>query len=337
LLRKAAELFIDEYNLRKFISLNETVVFPLSQRIPTTEPEPWPMIDIQNDVGYFLQRFEAGYAQRAKLASTQQIACFYALLLFGVAKSLLIDAYSIRAEYEESSCWKHGDVARITSAYKAIVSVFVWSSTYDLILEVDQPFESDESIKLLGSTREMIRSSLWNERGIKTTKDFLIGLGSSSSPLDAYNGFFVQRVGFEFPSNSLPEEKSSLLPRSPSNKVSEKKNSGLALELQPNWPIPEFDDTLYTVHVSDKSPKAFQDAPFKSNDSQEIIWHQPYDPHNNNLSTANTHAARRRRALSPKSRSQAAQTRKIGSCIRCSVLKIRVPTWHLVKNRRMSY
>ena len=152
---------------------------------------------LRNNLRKFLEKIESVCSSRGKLTAIPQVACFYALLVFAVTKSLLIDAYALRSEYDaEFNCEK--EAVKITSAFRAIVSVFAWSSKYDLLLENGQLWDHEtRNVKAVcESTQLMVRKSIWETRGINTTKDFLIGLGSSFSPEGRYSGFFIQRVGF---------------------------------------------------------------------------------------------------------------------------------------------
>ena len=162
----------------------------------SSTPNTLVLVDLKDDMESFLRRFEKICAGRAKLTGFAQLACFYALLVFGIAKSILIDAYAIRADYEEPSPWDDEDAVRITSAYKALVSVFCWSSKSDVVLdpEIDQ---DDELGTALLETRAMVHSARWEERGFRGMKEFLLALGSCFYGNGSYNGFFMQKFGRE--------------------------------------------------------------------------------------------------------------------------------------------
>jgi hypothetical protein len=157
------------------------------------------LVDLTEDFEIFLSSFERICAGRAKLTGHAQLACFYALLVMSVTKSLLIDAHSLRDGYECLPSWNQYDSVKISSAFRALVSVFCWSSKSDVILQAH--LDADAGwLPIMHKTRSMVRDDLWRERGLKGSKEFLLGLGSCGYTDEAYNGFFVQRLGLD----SLP-------------------------------------------------------------------------------------------------------------------------------------
>jgi hypothetical protein len=58
----------------------------------------------------------------------------------------------------------------------------------------------------VSQTREMLVVGQWAERGFKTTRDFLMALGSLILPGDNYNGFFRQKFGIEKLPNHIHQE-----------------------------------------------------------------------------------------------------------------------------------
>lgn len=168
----------------------------LSERDISKSVAPYISVDVKSDMEIFLGQFESICTSRGKLSGSQQLACYYALLLFSVVKSLLIDAYSIQGEYEDHrGHWDEREVTRIISAYKALVSVFGWASKSDVMLSDDIEANSSQFRFAIQATRRMLHQAKWEERGIKGAKDFLLGLGSFTFPNDSYNGFFVQKFG----------------------------------------------------------------------------------------------------------------------------------------------
>lgn len=155
------------------------------------------LVDIKEEVEIFLETFEAACSGRAKLTGQLQLACFYSLLVFGIAKSMLIDAYSLRGKYEDVNPWKDMDAARINSAYKALLSVYCWSSKTDIILQNEHDFEDTSIYGALRDTQLLVHKSHWVYRGFKGTKDFLLSLGSCSFSSGTYNGFLPQKFGLE--------------------------------------------------------------------------------------------------------------------------------------------
>jgi hypothetical protein len=163
--------------------------------------EQFSVIDIIDELESLLRTFEKVCSSRGKLTGQKQLACFYAVLLLSIVKALLIDGCSLRARYETTNSWRDADAVRINSSYKALVSVFCWSSKSDLMLEsshieMDPIFEKD-----LEDTRRMVRTNEWTKWGMRGSKDFLIALGSGLLPDSAFNGFFIQKFGL---SNMVP-------------------------------------------------------------------------------------------------------------------------------------
>src|SRR6187402_1424084 len=111
------------------------------------------LVDLKDDVEAFLRRFEKVCIGRAKLTGNAQLACFYALLVFGVAKSILIDAYSVKIGYEVPNPWKDEDAIRITCAYKVLVSVFCWSSKSDIMVQNSSDLDPAVNSSNLSETR----------------------------------------------------------------------------------------------------------------------------------------------------------------------------------------
>ena len=144
----------------------------------------------------FLADMETMCAGRGKLTGQPQLACFYALLVFGVAKSMLIDAYAVREAYDGASTRTSNQAIAINSAYKALVSAFCWASRADVVLlECGDEVTNHKDNEVWG-TCSIVRHDQWEERGIKGTKEFLLSLGSSIPSETAYNGFFPQKFGW---------------------------------------------------------------------------------------------------------------------------------------------
>lgn len=196
MLRQSVELYLLE-RLCGQIASGEMTSPPFDPLRET--PNTLVLVDLKEDFESFLCSFERICVGRAKLTGNAQLACFYALLVMSVTKSLLIDAHSLRDGYESLSSWNPYDSVKIASAYRALVSVFCWSSKSDVVLQTHHDADTGWS-PIIHKTRSMVRADLWRERGLKGSKEFLLGLGSCWYADKAYNGFFVQRLGLD----SLP-------------------------------------------------------------------------------------------------------------------------------------
>ncbi|CAG8952967.1 hypothetical protein HYFRA_00007683 [Hymenoscyphus fraxineus] len=193
LLRQAVELYLLERLCGHIASGDLTGSPPFD---PTKLPQSNTLIlvDIKEDMERFLESFERICAGRGKLSGELQLACFYALMVFSIVKGLLIDAYSVRNTCDDVSPWDETCALRINSAFKTLVSVFGWSSKQDIMLEYHlHPLAS----KAIAATQKMVCVEKWDERGFKTSRDFLLGLGSIVFANDSYNGFFKQKFGLE--------------------------------------------------------------------------------------------------------------------------------------------
>jgi hypothetical protein len=107
------------------------------------------MVDIKTDIEDFLDAFERACVGRARLTGQPQLACLYSLLVFSMAKSLLIDAYAVRSTCDDVNQWDETYALRITSAFKSMISVFCWSSKADVILSNNSKCTFTLPLKLL--------------------------------------------------------------------------------------------------------------------------------------------------------------------------------------------
>ncbi|KAF8861880.1 hypothetical protein BDZ45DRAFT_799538 [Acephala macrosclerotiorum] len=167
--------------------------------------------DVQGGVSTFLQAFDQVFSLEIILKPEEWLLGFYAFCVFGIARSLLMDTLSLR-DYRSKPCpWTAADQMQIDAVYKVLVSVFTWSAKIDswcpetlpnLVdpLLVDWTMHprlagtSDTRAALI-STQDMVRASLWGDLGVKSTKDFLMGLGAGDILDFGFNGFLAQRHG----------------------------------------------------------------------------------------------------------------------------------------------
>lgn len=325
----------------------------------SSTPNPLVLVDLKDDMDSFLRRFEKICAGRAKLTGFAQLACFYALLVFGIAKSILIDAYSIRAEYEDPNPWDEEGAICITSAYKALVSVFCWSSKSDVIRdsEID---EDDELGAALLETRAMVHSEKWEDRGFRGMKEFFLSLGSCFFANGAYNGFFMQRFGRERvpktfqkgavaangngerrPSYSKPKESGRDHPRSLLNHAGDEPKHAPAVHVfnvaQDQASFDRFDRAMQhdvpSVPFFSHSPiqNRFQTLSRESSNSvyrpsisgsQSTFTFVPHDECEGHC--AGRGQSRRKGALDAETLRKAREVRKLGACWNCWVMKIPV-------------
>jgi len=179
---------------------------------PTHFPIPLP--DVRRSLSKFLSYFEQSFSQRITLTAERWLDAFYAIIIFSMAKSLLIDTLSLRDDQERPTPWRASDAIQIGSVYKVIVSVFTWSAKVNswcprMPAKGRDPlmthWNSDKwenihpiSIKMrkaLTDTQDLTRQALWKHGAIKSSKDFLMSLGTGDFLDLGFNGFLPQRYG----------------------------------------------------------------------------------------------------------------------------------------------
>ncbi|KAJ3579338.1 hypothetical protein NPX13_g1231 [Xylaria arbuscula] len=144
---------------------------------------------IYNCMAQFLQSFESITMRRALSEPRSWLAIFISLCIFSIVRTILADLIStpsrnIAARGQNGLPINEG-ATPMHSVYKALVHVFAWSTPMLLdtpMLEMD---ENDRT--LFAAARSAIRKEDWLAWGIRSTKDFLLGLGS---------GYLVDNIGF---------------------------------------------------------------------------------------------------------------------------------------------
>ncbi len=309
------------------------------------------LVDPREDVETFLRKFERFCSGRAKLTGSAQLACFYALLIFGVAKSMLIDAYSIRDKYEKPSPWNEAEAAKITSAYKSLVSVFCWSSRSDLIIQKEN--DDQDPGNQIGKTQALVKSFLWKKRGYKGTKDFLLCLGSCFHPDGCYNGFFIQKFGLEEVPKLTAKSPKKLQVNSNYENGSGCEASGQLLSNVSTRPGSSSASEMMHIFkiATNPSPKIdVQDGNLSDESSSSPSMDYTLDSPNHAIVSETLNAlgvggystitfmaqkesdvqgskrlcARRNGALDPATQKKAREIRKLGACWNCWVLKMPV-------------
>jgi hypothetical protein len=296
-------------------------------------------IDIFTDMEDFLVAFEGTCSGRGKLSGILQLACFYVLLLFSVVKSLLIDTYSTRTRYEEHSPWHEADAARISSAYKALVSVFSWASKTDVMLANDKELNDSQIQVAIRDARKMLHQDRWEERGIKGSKDFLLGLTSFIFP-GAYNGFFVQKFGLAQLGESLSKTVDDCATGSEHGLRIGKSTDLSSLGFPTPWQVDSrttLDDTsTQSIKLSDSRARG---STVKPKAKQTAAWeHTVVSEGGVSVLLESTAEGtrpvigRRKGRLDPEVKAKAAHLRQIGACWRCWISKVpvsRIKAFHL--------
>jgi hypothetical protein len=294
-------------------------------------------VNIQSGTEEFLDLFESKCSGRGKLSGRSQLACFYALLLFSIIKSILIDAYSIRNEYEDPHPWQEADAVRITSAYKALVSVFSWASKSDVVLANDVGQSDSHLQTAIRETGKMLHQEKWEEKGIKGSKDFLVSLGSGTFPDGAYNGFFVQKFGFSQLGKTL--SKNMGMPTAGfEDELGVGKSTGLSRLRQPE---DSRETRIESQAMSTNDSPAIRSTRFpdpqtrsvsntKLNPKQATGWEHTV-VHKGEISVLSESgedaigtSSGRKGKLNPETKAKAARLRQVKACWRCFISKVPV-------------
>lgn len=160
----------------------------------------------------FLRLFDDIFSHRTVLSTADWLFAFYALCLFSMANSLLIDTLSHLSNQPWPSQWYRWDATQMNSMYKVLVSIFIWSAKTQSgrppsLSKLKDPlllnWSSSPPPALLRSsvlialmdTQRLTRVSSWDRSGIKSSKDFLMSLGAGDSRDIGFNGFLAQQYG----------------------------------------------------------------------------------------------------------------------------------------------
>ncbi|KAK4449516.1 transcriptional regulator STP4 [Podospora aff. communis PSN243] len=136
----------------------------------------------------FLQSFEEQTMRGGPLDAKNWVALFFALCIFSVLRTILVD----RAAQSRLVSPPQAGAAAMHAVYKALVAVFVSSTTMLLDVPLDAEMGGDGR-ELLGSVGAFLGRSSWHERGITSTRDFLMLLGSGEIDGTLFNGFINQK------------------------------------------------------------------------------------------------------------------------------------------------
>ncbi|KAH6660562.1 hypothetical protein BKA67DRAFT_548440 [Truncatella angustata] len=162
---------------------------------------------IYNCMTQFLQSFESSTMRRVLSEPKSWLAVFFSLCIFSIIRTILADLVSASdrnaAESTHVGPISSSGALAMHSVHKALVNVFAWSTP--MVLD-DPPSDLDENDRfLLASTADALRRDAWGAWGIRSTKDFLLGLGSGYLPDSiGFNGFFRQRTPIYKPVSYQP-------------------------------------------------------------------------------------------------------------------------------------
>ncbi|KAL2153930.1 hypothetical protein VTH82DRAFT_2606 [Thermothelomyces myriococcoides] len=154
---------------------------------------------LYNCMTQFLQSFDSLMARTGTLEPKDWLASFFALCIFSVVKTILVD----RAAHLRSNLSSHANTRAMHAVYKALVSVFAWCAP--MLLDGKHMELGHDDRELLLSVGLFLGKSTWDERGIASSKDFLLLLGSGEETEGTYfHGFIRPRSPSRQPSLVLP-------------------------------------------------------------------------------------------------------------------------------------
>jgi hypothetical protein len=211
---------------RAKLLLRETLFYDLQQPDPAIHGEPSSsashvIFDDADSYGrfqvlyscmaQFLQSFDHQMARPGPLDPKSWLAGVFALCIFSMVKTILVD----RATHLRFNPAPPAAIAAMHAVYKALVSVFAWSTP--MLLDAQDMDMAHDDRELLLSAGVFLGRSSWAERGIPTCKDFLMFLGSGEIEGSYYNGFIKQRSptrqsSLVLPPITKPEEARKPLP-----------------------------------------------------------------------------------------------------------------------------
>jgi len=187
---------------RAKLLLRETLFYDLQQPDPAIHTEPSSSAShvifddadsygrfhvLYNCMVQFLQSFDGQMARPGPLDPKHWLAGFFALCIFSVVKAILAD----RAAHLRFSSPSHAGRLAMHAVHKALVSVFAWSTP--MLLDGHDVEMGHDDRELLLSVGMFLGRSAWAERGISSSKDFLMFLGSGEIDGSYYHGFIKQR------------------------------------------------------------------------------------------------------------------------------------------------
>ena len=289
----------------------------------TNDPSSSTLILVNNldDMNAFLREMESACISRGKLFGYTQLDCFLAILLFSCAKSMLIDAYSLREKYENKTPWRSTDVMKINSAFKVIISVFCWASKADVIYQAEEELPVPFLRDALNRARDLVHQDKWEERGIRGTKEFLLNLGTSSTLDTRYNGFLAQKYSASSASysNHFPSRTNALVLSPKLARQSSFNNPDIYSTSPPirpvsttNEPTNGFGDVpMESSHARRASEPQRLSSPTPSVESFVFV-NDAANPEN----SARKHGGRKG-ALDAETSKKAREMRKLGSCWNC--------------------
>ena len=194
---------------RAKLLLREAIFYDLQQREPsihadTTNSHPHGLFDdidnqgryrlLYNCMTQFLQSYENTVSAKSSTPRSW-LALFLSLCIFSIVRTILVDIASAMSRLSPQSSYGASlATAAMHSVYKALVSLFHWS-TSPMILDDPHVFSNlnGEDRDIFDLVLSLVRKDLWAERGISSTYDYLMSLGTGDMEGPRVNSFIRQR------------------------------------------------------------------------------------------------------------------------------------------------
>jgi hypothetical protein len=154
----------------------------------------------------FLQSFEATTLGRGSLDHKTWLSIFYSLGIFSVTRTILVDmAANVgrSAATSQSGYASSPGAAAMHSVYKALVSIYAWTSP--MILDESASEVGRDDGELVKALAMIVQKEKWPERVIASTREFLLYLGTLDLEDGLHHGFLrqVSRGPASFPLSAI--------------------------------------------------------------------------------------------------------------------------------------
>jgi hypothetical protein len=145
-------------------------------------------------VSQYLQSLDQVLERREAPDAITWCTIFLSLCILSVVRSILVDLVSSGSRLAPHPVQGPPTAEAIDSVYKAVISLFI--STMPQLLDEMPEDASPADRDNLRILADIVGRNLWQDRGIASTRDFLLRLGNVDSSTGAVNGFYHQRIPF---------------------------------------------------------------------------------------------------------------------------------------------
>jgi hypothetical protein len=198
---------------------------------------------LQDYMSRMINIFDEHTMRRRVLEPRVWASVFCSVCIISAIKSILSDSFYMSRRSDRS--WSRSDQNAMDSVYKVLVSAFVWSSSP--WLDEDSTLSAPEEVTLYRNMCAAVRHANWAEFDIRTTRDFLLGLGSGYSKGGRFLGFVTQeRVARQHLRPSPEQQPQDVRPLRMSNETEDRSIDGPAYSTASHQDL----DTKNNEHIS---------------------------------------------------------------------------------------